>query len=325
MKALFAVCVAAALSFAGAARADDQPWANGVTDAQKAEAQKNLDAGNAAFLQRNYKDALEKYRAAIKAWDHPAIRFNIVRCLIQLEQPVEAAENLEAALKYGAAPLEEAVYSEALNYQKLFAKQIGDIDVSCSQEGTKVTLDGETLIEHCPGKGTKRVKPGTHQVVGVKQGFLTQTLEAKVVGGEHEAVDVKLVPLERAAKITRKWASWKPWVVFGGGLAVAAAGAGLYFIASSNMNEYDNEVTRQCATTGCDPMDPNAPKTSLKDNAIVENRVAITFLTLGIAGAIAGGVGLYLNRTHTVYPNAVEKLDVQPAPGGATVSFHGSF
>ncbi len=64
------------------ARADDQPWAAGVTDQQKAEAKTHLDEGNALFLKKSYKEALEAYRLAIKSWDHPAIRFNIVRCLI---------------------------------------------------------------------------------------------------------------------------------------------------------------------------------------------------------------------------------------------------
>src|SRR3954469_25031644 len=107
----------AVIGLAAPAHADTPPWSVGVTDAQKAEAQKNLDAGNALFLDKKYAEALEKYRAAVAAWDHPAIRFNIVRCLIQLDKAVEASDNLKLALKYGSAPLEEAVYTEALSYE----------------------------------------------------------------------------------------------------------------------------------------------------------------------------------------------------------------
>ncbi len=89
------------------------PWADGVTDAQKAAARTRLDAGNARFLDKKYGEALEQYRQAVAIWDHPAIRFNMVRCLIQLERPVDAYDNLVLALTYGAAPLEEAVYLEA--------------------------------------------------------------------------------------------------------------------------------------------------------------------------------------------------------------------
>src|SRR3569623_242091 len=109
----FAVVMALAVA-PSAAHADDQPWAVGVTDAQKAQAQKILDEGNQLFLKKDYAPALDKYKAAVAVWDHPAIRFNIVRCLIQLDRPVDASATLALALKYGAAPLEGAVYREAL-------------------------------------------------------------------------------------------------------------------------------------------------------------------------------------------------------------------
>ena len=80
------------------AHADDQPWAVGVTDARKAGAQKLLEEGNALFLKKDYAQALEKYKAAVGSWDHPAIRFNMVRCLIQLDKPVEASDSLALAL-----------------------------------------------------------------------------------------------------------------------------------------------------------------------------------------------------------------------------------
>src|SRR6185312_506210 len=99
----FAVAMAIAVA-PSVARADDQPWAVGVSDAQKAQAQKILEEGNQLFLKKDYAQALDKYKAAVAVWDHPAIRFNIVRCLIQLDRPVDASDNLALALKYGAAP-----------------------------------------------------------------------------------------------------------------------------------------------------------------------------------------------------------------------------
>src|SRR4051794_24436830 len=101
------------VSVATPALAEDA-WSVGVTVEQKATAQKLLEEGNARFVERDYATALQKYQAAVAVWDHPAIRFNMVRCLIQLDKPVDAADNLKLALKYGAQPLEEAVYNEAL-------------------------------------------------------------------------------------------------------------------------------------------------------------------------------------------------------------------
>jgi len=189
------VFAAALVGMTASARAETPPWSVGVTEAKKAEAQKYLEAGNALFLDKKYAEALEKYKSAVGAWDHPAIRFNIVRCLIQLDRPVDASDNLNLALKYGAAPLEEAVYSEALAYQKLLANQIAEVEISCSQDGAKITLDSQNLIDKCPGKEKRRVAPGKHGVVATKDGFMTKQTEIVVIGGKTEDVDVKLVPL----------------------------------------------------------------------------------------------------------------------------------
>src|SRR5689334_16489633 len=106
-----AVVTAIAVAAPRAARAD-QPWAVGVSAEHKAQAQTLLEAGNAQFLERKYPEALATYQQALAIWDHPAIRFNVVRCLIQLGRPVEAYDNLEIALRYGEAPLESSVYEE---------------------------------------------------------------------------------------------------------------------------------------------------------------------------------------------------------------------
>ncbi|HEY0252144.1 MAG TPA: hypothetical protein VGC41_11495 [Kofleriaceae bacterium] len=102
MRGLSLVVVGALLGIPAIAHADD-PWAVGVTAEQKTAAQKLLEEGNALFLKKDYAPALEKYREATTKWDHPAIRFNMVRCEIQLNENVEASDDLALALKYGAA------------------------------------------------------------------------------------------------------------------------------------------------------------------------------------------------------------------------------
>src|SRR4051812_44281380 len=172
---VFAIFVGLAFVHASAARAEE-PWSVGVSDTAKATAQKLLEEGNALFLDKKYAPALEKYKQAVASWDHPSIRFNMVRCFIQLDKPVDASDNLERALKYGSAPLQEAVYTEALSYQKLLANQIADLEVSCSQPSVDLTVDGQHVAT-CPSTRTQRVEPGQHQVVATKQGFLTRTID----------------------------------------------------------------------------------------------------------------------------------------------------
>jgi hypothetical protein len=313
-----AIYVAIALC-APSAHADDvQPWAAGVTTAQKDAAHKLLDAGNALFLQRDYAGALEQYRAAVAHWDHPAIRFNIVRCLIQLDRSVEAAENLKLALAYGAAPLEDAVYTEALAYQKLLAKQVADLDVSCSQPGASVSLDGQPLLA-CPGTQLRRVSPGRHQLVAGKDGFLTKTSDVVIAGGETQHVAVELVPLS-AATIGHRWAEWKPWVVLGSGLVVLGIGGLVEYQASQDMAAFDRSLALSCADSGCGPARPIPTNVAAEQTrARRENDIAVGVMTLGLAGAAAGGVLLYMNRGLPVMPT------IEHMPGGGAVTFSGRF
>jgi len=297
----------------------DEPWAAGVTAAQKDAAHQLLEAGNTLFLQRDYAAALDKYRQAVAAWDHPAIRFNIVRCLIQLDRVVEAADNLKLALAYGAAPLEEAVYNEALAYQKLLANQIADVEVRCDQAGVAVTLDGQPLLA-CPGTQARRIAPGRHQLVGSKDGFLTKTTDVVIAGGEHQRVAVALVPITAATTIVHRWPTWKPWLVAGSGLAVIGIGGLIEYSASQDMSSFDRALALACADTGCSASRPIPPDVAdQKQRAIRENDVAIGVLSVGLAAAAAGGVLVYMNRGLPVYPS-VERI-----PGGGAVTLGGRF
>lgn len=329
MRAALVLAVVFAVGLGAEREASAQKWAEGVSDTQKAEAKKNLDDGNTFFLKQDYKTALEKYQAAIKAWDHPAIRFNVVRCLIQLDRPVEASDNLQAALKYGAEPLEEAVYQEALSYQKLLANQIGEIEVSCKQDGAKLTFDGQSFIDKCPGTEKRRVAPGQHSVVATKEGFLTKEMPVIVIGGKQQSVNVELVPLDKAAKVVHRWPTWIPWVVFGGGLAVAGFGVLVELDARDRMNEYDQRVASSCAVNGCN--DAMLTELGLKDarqSAETRDKIAISVISVGAVGAAIGGVLLFMNRGKTVYEDPVKQPMVNVSPtkdGGGIVTISGGF
>jgi tetratricopeptide (TPR) repeat protein len=328
------VIFALALAFAPS-RASAQPWAQGVTDAQKATAQKRLEEGNALFLSKKYKEALEKYQEAIAQWDHPAIRFNVVRCLIQLERPVEASDNLQLALKYGKEPLEENVYNEALNYQKLLEKQIAEIEIKCSQDGAKLTFDGQQLMS-CPGKEKRRVAPGQHGIVATKDGYLTKQLQVVVVGGKTQAFDVTLIPLDQAAKVVHRWPAWIPWLVFGSGLAVAGIGGLIEYNAQDKMDTYDRTIARDCAVKGCDLNDGSDLSDELNQlhrQAVFRDKLAIGVISVGAAVTIGGGVMLWMNRGQTVYDNSAEvrgptgvaRVDFVPRDGGGVVTWSGRF
>jgi hypothetical protein len=323
MKAslVLAILAIAMLVASRPAAADPEPWAAGVTDAQKKSAQKFLEEGNALFLDKRFADALERYKAAVAQWDHPAIRFNIVRCLIQLDKPVEASDNLALALAYGAAPLDDAVYTEAQSYQKLLANQIGTVVVTCSQPGVSVSLDGQSLVA-CPGTEHRRVAPGQHQIVGTKRGFMTTTTDAFVVGGKAASVEVSLVPVSAGGKVVHRWSGWVPWAVFGGGLAVAGVGGLLELQARDQMDSFDRQVAANCQVASCATVDPDAAGLDTRRGAERLDKIAIGVMSIGAAVAITGGVMLYMNRGRTIYEHRVE---VEPRAGGGVVTLSGSF
>jgi len=304
------------------AYADDAaaPWSQGVSAEHKAAAKQLLDKGNTAFLERRYNDALDLYKRAVAEWDHPAIRFNIVRCLIQLDRPVDATENLELALKYGATPLEDAVYAEAMAYRKLLANQTGELEVSCDQRGLILTLDGQPL-DACPVTQQRRLAVGRHQIVGAKQGFLTKTMDVVVAGGGKEHVAMALLPLEQTAHVVQRWPSWIPWLVFGGGLAVVGTGALFEGLGAARMNDYDRALVRDCSGPGCGPSRPvPVADQQLETSARTYSAIGTTVIITGAVTAIVGGTMLYLNRGRTVYG------DVTPVPGGgAAVTVRGAF
>ena len=310
--------VAAVLLAAAPAHAEDPmaPWVAGVSEDNKAAAKKLLAQGNEEFLEHKYAEALATFQQAIAKWDHPAIRFNVVKCLIQLDRPVEAAENLDLALKYGPAPLEESVYADAMNYKKLLASQVGEIEMQCTQEGVHVSLDGQPVLD-CPGSNARRVKPGHHQVVGVKAGLMTTTSDAVVVGGTTEHVAIQLVPASRGEMLVHRWPTWIPWVVFGGGLALAGTGVLLDEVASAKMNDYDRALVRDCGTTGCGPGHPLPQADSdLRSTANTFSAIGTTTILAGAATVITGSVLLYMNRGRIVYRD----VEVSPTHGGAALT-----
>jgi hypothetical protein len=300
--------------------AQKSPWTEGVSEENKTKAKALLDQGNTLLLDKKYVEALDVYKQAITFWDHPAIRFNMVRCLIQLGKNLEAHESLEKALQYGAAPHEDTVYNEALAYQKLLSTQIGDLTVTCEQADVALTLDGQPLMK-CPGKQTKRVLSGQHQVVGTKEGLLTKTVEVVVAGGTPRTIEVKLDTLEKAARIEHRWPQWVPWSVFGGGLVVGGVGILFQVLGASQMDDYDRWVDERC-TGNCQP-DELADVADLKSGAELKSTVGVSLMITGGAAVATGAVMLFLNRGRTVYPPAVE---VAPnTSGGATVSWRGNF
>jgi hypothetical protein len=298
----------------------DKPWAEGVPLEKRDQALAIYKEGNGLFEQSQYVEALSKYRDALAHWDHPAIRYNIAVCQIHTEENVEALANLEAGLRYGAEPIGDELYKEGLTYKKLLEGQVARLKVSCSEEGAEVVIDGKPLLS-CPGDSTVVVKPGAHQVVASKAGYLTFTENLQLVSGSTRDLEVRLTRIVDV-KVTYKtrWPKWLPWTIAGAGLAVAVVGIPLEVSASSDFQDYDERLAEECPR-GCPVDGVPSEIIDLEDSGRLKNRLAIAAFAVGGAAVAAGLTMVVLNR-----PEAVEApVQVQAGPDGVAASVRWSF
>jgi hypothetical protein len=289
-----------------AAIADDKPWAVGVSEADQDAALALYKEGNAFFAQDQFKEALEKYVQALKIWDHPAIRYNAAVCRINLDRPVEAYEDLEAAMRFGEPPLGPGLYKQGLSYQKLLAARIAEVEVTAKSPDSQVSLDGQPVL-HGSGTTTRHVLTGDHQVVAEKPGYQTETKPVHVNGGDHVTIVIDLHPLEAARELHRRYPRWVPWATISAGGAVALIGLVPYFVSRNAYDRYDSGVNTSCMI-GCGlngqtapvPL-PGALQTDL-DHGSLYKTIAIS--TFAVGGAlVASGVALVvINQPRLVAP-----------------------
>ncbi len=272
--------VAIVLALVASAHADDKPWAAGVSAANQKQALALYKEGNAFFEQSQYKDALPKYEAAIALWDHPAIHYNAAVCLINLDRPVEAFENIVSALRFGAAPLGPDLFKQGETYRKMLAAQVGELEVSCADAGAQVTLDGEPIFTG-PGSVKRRLRIGDHQIVVTKQRYQTETQLIHLGGGDDRHVAIVLKPVPGQRVLHRRWAKWKPWSLVVGGIAIAAAGA-IPLVASQ-----DHATSYQSWLDSCSPCLMPYPANETQEHSLATRDLWIARSAFAVGGALA--------------------------------------
>jgi PEGA domain len=278
------------------ARADDKPWAAGVSEDNQKAAFALYDEGNKAFAQAEYKPALETYSKALVLWDHPQIRYNIAVCLINLDRTVEALDNLEQAMRFGATPLGPDLWNQGQSYKKLLSARVAEIQVD-AEPGASVSLDGKPLANV-----QQRVLSGDHQIVVEKPSYQTETRAVRLNGGDHVTIKIELKPIAVARTLHRKWSRWVPFAVSGGGVVVAAIGVPVLVASGSSYDRYDEAVRADCLH-GCIAGQPSTQHVAdLESHAKLENNVAVSLFAVGGAIAATGFVMVILNQPRLVAP-----------------------
>jgi tetratricopeptide (TPR) repeat protein len=218
--------------------ADSKPWSAGVPADRQQQALALYQDGNQFFEQDQFRDALERYEKALALWDHPAIRYNAAICLINLDRPVDAYEDLISAMRFGDAPLGADLYKQGQSYEKLLARQVATLEVRCSEPGAQVSLDGKPLFRAPDSTRRYVVAADTHQIVAAKPGYQTETRLIKLAPGKMTTLVIELRLLGSAKRRVN------PWFVVIGGALVASASVPLWLEARSSYQAYDARVVR---------------------------------------------------------------------------------
>ena len=313
MRTLGLVCMLVAVAHAEPGR----PWADGVPAAVQDQVTAELARGNELLDQGLFVQAVDVYRAALRQWDHPAIRYNLAVALINLDREIDAFGELERALRFGPAALQPEVYQQALTYQKLIAGHIVQLHIECVDPGTHIVLDGADLAVPCPGELRQLIRPGRHVLVASKPGSLTRSIDLALSGGDAPTEHIDLMTLDEATVTHHRWARWKPWAVVAAGGAIAIAGLAVDLQAAATFRSYDKAIATLC---------PDHPCTSLPavvSDAYAEGRtethVGAGLLIGGGVVVAAGAVLLYLDR------GIQERIGYTVGPHGAGVSARWSF
>ncbi len=286
----------------GVAHADDKPWAEGVSAEAQARALELYRQGNEQFEQAHYLEALAKYEVALKAWDHPSIRYNAAVCLINLGRAEEAYENLMAALRFGGEPLSADLQRQAKTYETLLASQLAELEVQCKEPGAKVMLDGNPLLD-CPGTHSRRLRAGRHQVVAQKPGYETDSRAVELQPGKKMTLVLELNVITAKGRLERRWPRWMPWTVLAAGVVVGGIAVPLYINAQDDWDAWDEQLTTYCPN-GCDPATLDSmQRARLDDLDSTRHRssaFAYTAIGVGAVGIAAGFTLVLMNQPRLV-------------------------
>ena len=283
-------------------QAEMTPWDDGVTQEHRREAARAFAEANRDLDDSLPAKAVEKYRAALKLWPHPAIHYNLALALIELRQPVDVAHHLEKAIEHGLKGLNNQAdkLEQAKKYLEIVKEQIANVEVSCQKDGAKVSVDGKHVFTVEKGKPNiykGRVAIGKHTFVAEKPGFATP-VDAPFIGPrETFRIELKLYTAEELTRWKRRWPArrWMPWVAIGGGALVGLVGGGLQLSATSSYRQFNTELRRCSDDVGGRTCDAGG-FTNLRDSGDLKHTLGTVGYAVAGAALVTGGLLFYLNR-----------------------------
>lgn len=296
-----------------------RPWAEGVSQENQQKALKAFREGNALLKDAVFAQAAVKYREALTSWDHPAIHYNLVLALLNLDRPTEVLEHLNKAMVYGPDPLDPEKYEQAKQYKTLTERQLARLVVRCELEGAVVSMDGQELFV-APGQYEGFVRPGPHSIVAKKEGYMNSEVSPSLVPGVLSEFDMILLSAADATEYRRLWPNWRPWTVFGLGVAVAAVGAGLHLKGRADVSDFDKAVNDAFlgGKEEVEAVELTYELESKRSNGLRNQKIAMALYGVGGAAVVTGAVLLYFNRLRPYTPETSTQVNPDAPSDKAT-------
>ncbi len=212
------------------------------TDAQRAAAQRHIDQAVEAYKAGDVETALERFRAAdAHATDRAGVRYNIGRCLEELDRPLDARAAYRSML--GVDELSAAMRDRArAKIDEIESTRLARLTVTCDRPA-QVRI-GDQPARPCPVEG-RLVEPGQQAIVAIAEDGAEARESVELKAGETSTlrldlpapqappiVDASLDPLGRVVEddVTVGGGSTTGPVVLSivGGVALAAGGLALW-------------------------------------------------------------------------------------------------
>ncbi|MEM9194920.1 MAG: PEGA domain-containing protein [Myxococcota bacterium] len=239
------------LQFAGPVAAQEEPE---NPDAAR-DARAHFEAGMGHYEQRRFREAIREFRLADALVQSADLSFNIARAHEALNEFADAVVAYQEYLRRRVDPPDRARVealiedltsrAEAARLARQRRPTTGTVEVESSQSGAAVQV-GDQAIGQTPIAAPLRLAPGEYRLSVTQDGFIPFESEVQVDAGGAVAAYARLRPQTeyRAVRGNRIFT----WIV--GGLAIAAAGAGIAFgvISSNQENDGDFDASLDSAT-----------------------------------------------------------------------------
>jgi hypothetical protein len=169
------------------------PTAFAQTPEAKVEAQKKAREGQRLADSGSHEQALALFREAYAINQEPGYLYNIGIEYQALGRDVEAFNSFDRFLR-DVQKIPPEFIADANQQQRELRKRIGELEIRCTQEGARVTVDDREQ-QRTPIDEPVRVQVGSHRVAIQKDGFEPFQQTVSVAGGSKLRVEALMRPI----------------------------------------------------------------------------------------------------------------------------------